>query len=537
MPATTNGLEVLIVDDEPRQRRGLAALVRSLRPDYRVHEAKNGKEALEMTQSRSLDIVFTDIQMPIMNGMEFLESLNTISLKRRTKVIFVSVFHEFGLAQQALRLGANDYLVKPVSTDHLQPLLEGLEQQIATEISRHSEAELLTNQLAHTKPVYVDHLAYKWMTEDLQPSEQLEFRSHLAFAGRGTVLIAETKSGSAKDSDREWKSMLKRAITQTLAPYANTLVLTPEHEKERIYTIIEWKDIESDQTGLLRLRASFAQLENIYSRSVGVGIGLETMSLERDIRSCCESAKSALAHLYYSPEGMWVAADELEQLLRQAPGTTIAVKDTAALEEAVTAGNQELACDALRDIMERIASGYPTPFRMKCSAIQLLLTCMKRAELVIGDDMHRQLADRIDREIMEADTLRATVVVAIQLLTDIIVQMKKDKSSRSELIMQKCREYLEDNLHEDLGLETVAQRFYYNSSYFSILFKNHFGQSFTDFLVKSRMQKARSMLLQSDHKVSDIAKQVGYKDIKYFNKVFKKMYLYPPDEFRRMFSS
>ncbi|GMK42792.1 AraC family transcriptional regulator [Paenibacillus sp. CCS19] len=537
MPAATSGLEVLIVDDEPKQRRGLAALVRSLRPDYRVHEAKNGKEALEMTQSKALDIVFTDIQMPLMNGMEFLESLNTISLNRRTKVIFVSVFHEFGLAQQALRLGANDYLVKPVSTAHLEPLLEGLEQQIAKEISRNSEAEQLSNQLAHTKPVYVEHLAYKWMTEELQPSEQIELRSHLSFTGFGTVLIAETKSGTKKDSDREWKSMLKRAITQSLAPFANTLVLSPEHEKERLYTIIEWKDLDSSQIGLSRLRASFAQLENIYNRSVGVGIGLDALNLERDIRSCCESAKSALAHLYYSPEGMWVTALELDQLLRQAPVSTIAVKDTAALEEIVTAGQLEQACDALREMMERIASGYPTPFRMKCSAIQLLLTCMKRAELVIGDDMHRQLADRIDQEIMQADTLRETVVVALRLLTDIMVQMKKDKSSRSELIMQKCKEYLEDNLHEDLGLETVAQRFYYNSSYFSILFKNHFGQSFTDFLVKSRMQKARSMLLQSDLKVSDIAKQVGYKDIKYFNKVFKKMYLYPPDEFRRMFSS
>ncbi len=103
--------------------------------------------------------------------------------------------------------------------------------------------------------------------------------------------------------------------------------------------------------------------------------------------------------------------------------------------------------------------------------------------------------------------------------------------------MQKCREFVEDNLHEDLGLEMIAQRFFYNPSYFSILFKNNFGISFTDFLVKTRMQKARSLLLQSDLKVVDIARQVGYKDIKYFNKVFKKMFLYSPEEFRRMFSS
>jgi two-component system response regulator YesN len=293
----------------------------------------------------------------------------------------------------------------------------------------------------------------------------------------------------------------------------------------------------SGTEGLDKLRTALGQLGNIYSRSIGAGVGRETASLGRDIRKCCASAAAALEYLYYFPEGKWLCSNALENLLDKAVSVAVAAGDTDALDEAVTESDVELAVAKLDAILDNMAAAYPSPFRMKCHAIQLLLTCIKRAEPVLDKEVCRGLADRIDRELLASDSLRDTKETASRLLTDIVNQMKRDKSSRSEMIMQKCREYVEEHLQEDLGLELVAQRFFYNSSYFSILFKNHFQISFTDFLVKARMQKARCLLLQSDHRVADIAKQVGYKDIKYFNKVFKKMFLYSPEEFRRMFSS
>jgi two-component system response regulator YesN len=534
MPFIQN--EVLVVDDEPKQRRGLAAMIRSLRPEYRVHEAKNGKEAFELARSRSLDIVFTDIQMPVLNGIEFLEALNKeeASLPR---VVFVSVFHEFEYAQRALRLGAKDYLVKPVSSEHLEALLANMEQQIDKESSRQTQARNLTDQLAHTRSVYLEHLLYKWMTEDLQASEADEVKSHFAADGSGTVLILKTKPGARMESETEWKCMLKRAVSQMLCPFAESLVIAPEHEKDRLYVALVWKPGVSGTEGLDKLRTALGQLGNIYSRSIGAGVGIETASLGRDIRKCCASAAAALEYLYYFPEGKWLCSNALENLLDKAVSVAVAAGDTDALDEAVTESDVELAVAKLDAILDNMAAAYPSPFRMKCHAIQLLLTCIKRAEPVLDKEVCRGLADRIDRELLASDSLRDTKETASRLLTDIVNQMKRDKSSRSEMIMQKCREYVEEHLQEDLGLELVAQRFFYNSSYFSILFKNHFQISFTDFLVKARMQKARCLLLQSDHRVADIAKQVGYKDIKYFNKVFKKMFLYSPEEFRRMFSS
>ncbi|MBW7460811.1 response regulator, partial [Paenibacillus sepulcri] len=94
-------MNVLVVDDEPKQRRGLAAMIRSLRPDYRIWEARNGREALEFCEARTFQIVFTDIQMPLLDGFRFAELVKKEGCLQ-PKLVFVSVFHEFGYAQQAI---------------------------------------------------------------------------------------------------------------------------------------------------------------------------------------------------------------------------------------------------------------------------------------------------------------------------------------------------------------------------------------------------------------------------------------------------
>ncbi|OMF22243.1 hypothetical protein BK133_26765 [Paenibacillus sp. FSL H8-0548] len=531
-------LEILVVDDEPKQRRGLAAMVRSLRPDYKVHEAKNGKEALELARSRLLDIVFTDIQMPLVNGLDFLKALNNTGTKI-PKVVFVSVFHEFDYAQQALRLGAKDYLVKPVITEQLEPIISDLEMQLNQESSLQLEKKSLNDQLAHTMPVYMEHLLYKWMTQELQPAQLNEVRQHFPLQGHGTVLILETKSKDRIEHGPtlEWTSILKRAILQTYSNFAETLMVAPEHEKDLLYVIAVWKSNISSSECLENLRKTLAQLESIYSCSISAGIGSESFQIDVDIRASCDSARTALQYLYYFPEGKWLNATELQELLERSSPPQVTTKDTDALEKAITENHLESAVCILASILNKSAEAYPTPFRLKCNVTQLLLTCLKRVEFMIDGEVYRVLSNRIDLELLPSSCFRETQSIAAELLAGIMKQIKKDKSSRSEMIMQKCREYVEENLHEDLGLEMVAQRFFYNSSYFSILFKNNIGLSFTDFLVKTRMQRARSLLLQTELKIADIARQVGYKDIKYFNKVFKKMFLYPPEEFRRMFSS
>ncbi|HEY5586907.1 MAG TPA: response regulator, partial [Ruminiclostridium sp.] len=120
--------KLLVVDDEPKHRRCLAEMIKVLRPEYKVLEAKNGKEALELIESESMDIIITDIRMPIMDGLSFMEFINMKA--RDTKVIILSGFAYFEYAQKALSLGAFDFVLKPVNEAKVSEILDKVEKEI-----------------------------------------------------------------------------------------------------------------------------------------------------------------------------------------------------------------------------------------------------------------------------------------------------------------------------------------------------------------------------------------------------------------------
>ncbi|OUM94122.1 MAG: hypothetical protein A9Z00_00370 [Thermobacillus sp. ZCTH02-B1] len=567
---------VLVADDEPRQRRGLAALIRSLRPAYRVYEARNGKEALKLVRESAPEFVFTDIQMPLASGLEFLEAVGRLP-QGRPKVVLVSVYSEFSYAQQALRLGAKDYLLKPVRPEQLADVLEKLEEQLVRERERspaeqkwrvpgtaagreavQGSAEDARHEADHARRpaapdtvasrLYAEHLLHKWMASgELTAGEREEWESRFGLAGPGRVILLETSGpggGTPEPSDggfvreEEWRGMLRQTALRALASYADAAASAPDHEPGRLYIAAAWKTGCSPAEALGRLRDAVQRLARVYGRTVGAAIGREVPRIERDAHESYRNAIEALDRLFYARPGTWLDAGVPGDAKQHADvGPLPSARDIDALEEAAASCDEAKAAGLLAEALDRIARSGPPPMRAKLAAMQLLLGCMQRTEFVLDEADSRELSERIERQILASPSWADVKAAAERLLCDLICRLKVSRQSRIELIMRKCREYIDAHLHENLGLEAVAQRFYYNPSYFSILFKQHAGMPFSEYLAQARMRKARELLLNTNLRVAEIACRVGYKDTKYFNKVFRKMFLCSPDEFRRMFAA
>ncbi|RHQ48288.1 AraC family transcriptional regulator [Ruminococcus sp. AF25-23LB] len=118
--------------------------------------------------------------------------------------------------------------------------------------------------------------------------------------------------------------------------------------------------------------------------------------------------------------------------------------------------------------------------------------------------------------------------------------------------MDESRKYIEEHYRDEISLERIATLYHFNASYFSTLFKQRFGISFSEYLSDIRMEKAEDLLKTSSDKVRDIrmekaedllktssdkvreiALEVGYKDPNYFNRAFKKRHNMTPEEFRK----
>lgn len=118
-------MRLMIVEDEQRARRGLKGIILSLPGEHEVvAEATNGQSALELLKALKVDVVFTDIKMPYMDGLALIQAARQLGFA--TKFVIISAYEEFEYARKAISLGVTDYLVKPLILEDVREVLEAL---------------------------------------------------------------------------------------------------------------------------------------------------------------------------------------------------------------------------------------------------------------------------------------------------------------------------------------------------------------------------------------------------------------------------
>lgn len=132
-------MRIVVVEDEMCIREGLVKLLERIDRSYIVvGQADNGKSGLELIKESKPDLVITDVQMPIMDGLEMLRCLQ--EKQPLPKVIILSAYSEFSYAQQAIKLGVSEYLIKPIIINELTQSLRSIEQQLAEESNKRGGA-------------------------------------------------------------------------------------------------------------------------------------------------------------------------------------------------------------------------------------------------------------------------------------------------------------------------------------------------------------------------------------------------------------
>lgn len=174
---------VLVVDDEPRQRRILSNVIREFREEYEVLEAKNGEEALTLSMNRNIDIVFSDIRMPKMDGLSMIERISEHN--PFVKIVIVSGYSDFSYAQKALDLHVYQYILKPIEEKKIWDIILQIEEDIRENSIRQKEKEVMIEQLNMLLPFYIEHLLNKWVKGEGTLAELNEVAGIFPFWGTG----------------------------------------------------------------------------------------------------------------------------------------------------------------------------------------------------------------------------------------------------------------------------------------------------------------------------------------------------------------
>jgi two-component system response regulator YesN len=521
---------VFLVEDEIVTREGIRNSIPWERTPYTLAgEAPDGEMALTVLQEAKPDILITDIKMPFMDGL----TLSRIIKKDQPwiKIIILSGHDEFQYAKDAISIGIDEYLLKPVSSADMLATLEKVTRKIEEEKERLTNIETLKMKISSSQEV----LREKWLcdlaTGQLSSADAIESARTLGIdliANGYIVLIVDILPGSDTFSDY---AVVKSIVSSLVKDRDDVLLFSPSLEKQGLI----FKNLSreaSDDTVYSLAQAVRFEAERNSSCRVSIGIG-SMVSHVGEIVDSYSDADRAVRYMSLTGKNMIIGVNDIQWSRKDNPRGH---EEGPVVEKLRFAAREEIddIIDLYLEVFGRKSLNVPdTSF--------FLLVFNDLIEIISG------LVEEIEGDLQQAlpPALRHTSLESLEvssipfrgqlrnLMELWIVYRDEHMNTRHHGIIRKAKIYIEENyMSQDMSLNTVASFVNVSPNHFSTIFSQEAGETFIEYLTNTRIEKAKKLLCCSAMKCSDIAYEVGYSDPHYFSFIFKKNTGISPRDYR-----
>lgn len=524
---------VVVIDDENIVRKGIRDLVNWEDIGLEiVGDAEDGQSGLTLIQEKVPDIILLDINMPKLNGIELSKMIRTNYPK--IKIVMISGYDEFNYVREALRLGIEDYILKPVTRVELEGLLRKLVHKLDEEKELSFQSEKVKQQtkqfLVMMRQNTLEDLIEGQIEEDLLLKRciKLDLSYDKKYYGVALIDIDEFLNG-VRENNREVtffavKNIIDELISREKDGYAFEIegfnaLLYFSNEIEEVYEIYYKRLVQIKQTIYQTLGITI---------TIGVGELVERLI---DIKNSYRIAHEALMNRFFLG------------------GNRIITSESTQIGFSISNQNEWLEWE------ERLMKVLGEPLHVR-SILDEIEEHMKRMKLhkEACQNIWSLLASGILKRFMQLDETLITIFTD----TVNVVQEIKDKKTSKEIkewlysIYLKCNndiqrevdpckayvnqiiQFIDKNYQlPDLSIPMICNEIHISPSYLSMIFKKEMGLSFIQYITQYRLEKARYLLRYTSLKTYEIAEQVGYEDAQYFSTLFKKQIHMTPSQYKK----
>lgn len=492
--------------------------------------AKSGREAIEKVEVLKPDLVFMDIRMPGIDGIEAIKQIK----ERHNEIMFVIItaYEYFHYAKDAIELGVIEYLLKPVNKNKVietvkkasniiekkrELMLRELElKEKINKIIPYMEGQFLYSQLFNSKA-----------TLDLPFYEDI-FGMELKY---GYVMIGATDGVNSNKKEENMKLSIEK---QNFYEYFKTAIknLTvclagpPLIDRAVVYIPV---DINTDIYEIKNMSIDIAKklIENINEKvkiTYRVGIG-RVYSMD----NFTKSYKEADMALKMSSGELISHFDDIAII----PGghDLYPINKEKILVDRLTAGDLHGALVTFSEIFEWMVLYYGEDVdRIKSRLIELLTVIRRNMSYYVEEGSIIENKYLID--ILRIDDIWELKLSFVNNLKGIFENVSLIKEKEADGLTAKVIKYINDNYDKNITLDDAAKEINMSYHYFSKFFKDQTGKNFVDYLTDLRILKAKELLQDETISVKEICYKIGYSDPNYFSKIFKKATGVTPTDYR-----
>lgn len=498
---------VMLVEDEEFILDGLRSIIdwKALGIEI-VHMAHNGQEALELFQKNPVDIIVTDVEMPVLDGLGFMKALRKENT--RSRCIILTGYDEFDYARRAITLDVEDYILKPIDEEQLTKVLRSACLKLdRADRDRAADME--------------DKFGWKRFLEGrLEEGEQQKYLELLPpIEGCMVAAMMSLEPDSLKNVGME---VLLRHIREN-QDKIRPLYLTPESLLLFLYLPKEEADCAGEY---------FSVFQDSIEEKVDVFTFISISRPTEDYRELQESYKVCQRlQKYRIIDGYGSCIDERHVQERTCEDVSV---DSVTMRRLILKKDREGALDYIEDL-------FINNIRESVDVDVLYQLALKIA-LILNDikveyqlERTRRLQDLTDmlEKIYQAEDIFGLKKIFISEITDIITYLHTENSQYTPVVRQLMDEVAK-NYREDMNLKTLAYKYHMNASYLGQIFQKEVGCSFNQYLNNTKNGIAKDLILNTNMKINDIAREVGYPDTSYFYRKFKQCFGVSPASLRDM---
>lgn len=500
---------VMLIDDEKLIIQGLTNIIEWEEIGLKVVEtALNGYEALEKFKEKSVDIIITDISMPRLTGLELIKEIREINSK--TKFVILTGYDEFAYAKEAIKYGVESYILKPINEEELQ---ETLVKMVKDLDNKKKEKNKVLDK--NTKLIeYIEGKLNEKYIYDMKNLLSIDIKDK-AYTVSNINISRKYKDGIYINVSEILERYTEDKY-EVLHKYDDEAILINSWDKEisRAEIINYYEDIkdklikESNEEIFISIGDIVFDIKEL-SKSYSTAKKLKKYILTEGTNKCVykEKLKDVKEHNKSFKE-------EIEHINK-----LIIEKNISDLEKYISSilDNKELTPKNIYDFSIKVIiliDNISNEFKLdqKYGKDSLSNTIIK-------------LCNESTRESVKAFIIREIEELIEAMYVNII---------KYSPVVQQIVNAINDRYYEELSLKTLAHQYNINSSYLGQIFSKETGTSFSEYLNKIKNMKAKELILNTNMRINDIAKEVGYIDTSYFYRKFKKYYGVSPSTLREM---
>ncbi len=524
-------LRVMLVDDEPFILQGLQILIDWNAEGCEIVALKNnGKEALDYLKENQVDLIISDIQMPVMTGLELLETINRDSLTDAHFVILTG-YDDFLYAQKAIKNNCYDYILKPVQKDDILKLVRDVAEkhQIMAEGSEKQkkleDAYLAGNIISLIKGKFDDDVV-EYVEKHLQVGGYVRYVD--------IEIVDESSDNEEDDYDlRIAHKNLLDTCKEVLKENANHFVFDVSYDENNYdvgFVYCENMATRNDMNDMEFMERFSEKLEKYLLKPVMILCGKcvpDISSLAKSYSSCCmlNSIKG-----FHKEKSIYIYEDEVQI----GKNNTFLCKKT--IDECILAieSNDKNVIEAVveklfAEMHQQDESGSMVNLNINYLLFQLIHIATQQDDDVNQEEVIKFISENSFEQSFTRGSIEHMKNFAIQY-SDYLVNLRKKVSHG---ILYDIEMDIKENYADNITLRSLGEKYYMNSSYLGQVFRKKYSISFKDYLTKIRIDEAVKLLINTDKKINQIAEEVGYLDCDYFIRKFIEIKGCTPSKFRK----